>query len=128
MEMVIEDLDAAGALRAFGDLRLTRRAADRDIFVLAGHFADLSNGDSHTPDHRGVAILPGTDRPIRVAGEGTPLVAEFAIAQAAVELGTTCYSTRLLIGDVLECRHRLPQLYARVVALEVEVWLARKVA
>ncbi len=121
----VEELDAAAALLAFGDLRATRDRAERDILLLAAHFADLHHPDS-TP--RGARTLPGTERGIRLAGTGTPLVREFALAEAAAELHLTTFSARRLIGDALETRHRLPAIWARVLAGEAVTRLVRAVA
>ncbi len=125
-EVEVGDLDAGGALVAFGDLRRVRDRAERDIFLLAAHFADLYHVDTSRPDD--LRTRPGGERGIRVAGEGTPLVLEFAVAEMAAELALTCYRARRLIGDALETRHRLPLIWARVVAGEVPVWIAQRVA
>lgn len=127
--MVLEDVDelsAGEALVAFGDLRRTRDRASRDIFVLAAHFADLYHLDSADPG--GLHTLPGTERAIKVAGDGAPLVAEFAIAEMAAELAMTTWSARRLIGDALETRHRLPRVWARLLTGEVAAWMASKIA
>ena len=122
----VEELGASEALVAFGDLRRIRDRASRDIFVLAAHFADLY----HVVAGRdgGLRTAPGSERAIKVAGDGAPLVAEFAIAEMAAELGMTTWSARRLVGDALETRHRLPKLWARVLADEAPAWIASKVA
>jgi hypothetical protein len=122
----VEELDAADALLAFGDLRAARDRAERDIFVLAAHYADLHHPETTgRGDERG---LPGSDRPVRLGGEGTPAVLELAIAEAAPELHTTTFAARRLISDALDTRHRLPRIWARLVAGEVPVRLARAIA
>ena len=121
----VGELDAAAALLAFGDLRESRDRAERHILLLAAHFADLHHPDS-TPS--GARTLPGTERGIRLAGTGTPPVREFAIAEAAAELHLTTFSARRLIGDALETRHRLPAIWARVVAGQAVTRLVRAVA
>jgi hypothetical protein len=122
----VEELDAADALLAFGDLRATRDRAERDIFVVAAHYADL-----HHPEAIGRGdqpALPGADRGVRLGGHGTPPVLELTIAEAAAELHTTTFAARRLIGDALDTRHRLPRTWARVLACEVPVRLARTIA
>jgi hypothetical protein len=121
----VEDLDAADTLYAFGDLRATRERAERDIFVLAAHFADLHHPDAAVGDRK---VLPGADRGVQLGGRGTPLVLELAIAEAAAELHTTTFAARRLVGDALETRHRLSRIWTRVVACEVPVRVARKIA
>lgn len=126
METVaVEEMGAAEALHAFGDLRRARDRAERDLLRLAAHLADLYNVDADAPNRH---TLPGTERPIAVGGDGAPRILEFAIAEAAAELGTTSHSTKRLIGDALDLRHRLPRLWARVDVEEVPAWRARKVA
>lgn len=120
----LEELGAGEALQAFGRLRAERDRASRDIFVLAAHFADLYNVHA-TP--RGLR-RKGGERPIQVAGDGAPLVLEFAIAELAAELHLTTWSAKRLIGDALETRHRLPRLWQRVYDGEVADWIAAKVA
>ena len=66
--------------------------------------------------------------PLAIAGEGAPLVAEFAIPELAAALGLSTDSGRNLIGRALEVKHRLPRLWRRVVDGEVPVWRAKKIA
>jgi hypothetical protein len=121
----VEELDVAAALLAFGDLRETRDRAERDILLLAAHFADLHHPDA-TP--RGTRPLPGTERGVHLAGPGTPPVREFAVAEMAAELHLTTYSARRLLGDALETRHRLPKIWARVMTADALTRLVRCVA
>ncbi|HSJ19541.1 MAG TPA: hypothetical protein VK964_03110 [Nocardioidaceae bacterium] len=104
----VEDLDAADTLYAFVDLRATRERAERDIFVLAAHFADLHHPEATAGGDR--EVLPGADRGVQFGGRGTPLVLELAIAEAAAELHTTTFAARRLVGDALATRHRLPRI------------------
>ena len=53
---------------------------------------------------------------------------EFAASEVAGELEISTYAARALLADVLDVRHRLPRLWARVTACEVATWVARKVA
>jgi 5-methylcytosine-specific restriction endonuclease McrA len=63
-----------------------------------------------------------------LAGEGTPEVAEFSIAEFAAVLGRSTDAGRGYIGDALELAHRLPRIYARTQAGTLEVWRARQIA
>ena len=134
----VEELGAGDALAVFGDLREARAAAERDIFLLAAHYADLHHPDSD-PSAGGssggsqgrsgpAARLPGTEQPVRVGGVGTPPVREFAIAALAVELHLSTWSARRLVADALDTRHRLPGLWEGVRAGQVPPWRAAKVA
>ena len=67
------------------------------------------------------------DRPLEVAGYGAPTVSEFAITEFATALGLSSTGGRRFLGAALETKHRLPKLWARVMAGEVQVWKARRV-
>ena len=69
---VVETLDAVD--RLYG----VRVEAEAATFVLAAHFADLMAGEGLPVSRR---VLPGRERAVRLGGEGTPLVAEFAAAE-----------------------------------------------
>lgn len=71
---------------------------------------------------------PGRERARRLGGQGTPEVLEFAAAELGARQGTTTGAGRALIADALDLRHRLPQIWTRVLAGGVRVWRARKVA
>ena len=59
---------------------------------------------------------------------GTPEVSEYCAAEFGVLQGVSSTTGRLIIGDALDLRHRLPELWARVCAGGVRAWQARKVA
>jgi hypothetical protein len=74
------------------------------------------------------AMVEGTEDELAIAGEGAPLVAEFCVAELALALGMSTGAGKRYLGDAVEIRYRLPRLWARVVAGEVPVWKARKIA
>ena len=71
---------------------------------------------------------PGRERARRIGGTGTPVVCEFAAAELSGRLGVSTISAGMLMADGLDMVHRLPQLWARVEAGRVRVYLARLVA
>jgi hypothetical protein len=77
---------------------------------------------------------PGTaaalfgERPLPIAGDGTPLVAEFAVIELSAVLEQSHEATLALLGDVLDLAHRLPRLWTLVRSLQVPVRLAREAA
>ena len=73
-------------------------------------------------------VLPGREHLVTLGGQGTPLVAEFAPAIFAARLGKSPSAGARLIADALDLRYRLPRLWTRVEALEVEASYAREVA
>ena len=122
----MDDLDPPGALAA---ATTRRRAADRaeaELLALAAHWADLHAVLPGTDAAR--IAVPGTERLVRLAGEGTPEVAEFAPAELAAALSLSSFAGACLVGDALELRHRLPRLWARVAAGTLPAWRARKIA
>ena len=71
--------------------------------------------------------MPWAERDLEVAGDGAPTVAEFAITEFALAIGKSSDAGTTFVGDAVELAHRLPKLWARVVAGEVPVWKARRV-
>lgn len=99
---------------------------DREIseFAMAAEWADLHPVESILD----AATVEGTEGELAVAGPGAPLVAEFCVAELALAIGKTTDAGRTYLGDALEVRHRLPRLWVRVMAAEVPVWKARRIA
>jgi hypothetical protein len=63
-----------------------------------------------------------------IAGEGAPLVAEFAVAEFAAALGLPTEHGRAFLGEALELRYRLPRVWRRVLAGDLAPWRARRIA
>ena len=63
-----------------------------------------------------------------VAGEGAPLVAEFAVTEFAAAIGVSTDAGKRYVGHALELRHRLPRVWRRVVQGDLRAWLARRIA
>ncbi|MBC2934924.1 DUF222 domain-containing protein, partial [Nocardioides sp. zg-1228] len=113
-------------LRAIRERRLVEERAAADQLVLAAQWADL-----HPPEsihHAASFTVPGCEHEEPIAGEGTPLVAEFCVAELGSVLGVSTVSAKRLIGHALELRHRLPRLWAQVHAGRVPAWRAQAVA
>ncbi|HWI42477.1 MAG TPA: HNH endonuclease signature motif containing protein [Nocardioides sp.] len=68
------------------------------------------------------------DTGVPIAGEGAPLVSEFALMELIAVLERSPDSGRSYVGRVIECAWRLPLLYAAVVAGKVAPWRAERVA
>ncbi|WP_395659346.1 DUF222 domain-containing protein [Nocardioides sp.] len=96
--------------------------AEIDLLVLATDWVAL-----HPGEEVDTSIEFGM-RDLQIAGDGAPTIDEAAVAEFALAVGRTTDAGRLFLGDAVELRHRLPRLWARVVAGEVAVWKARKVA
>jgi hypothetical protein len=107
-----------------------KRLAEAREFELAAHWGEAHPGDdapamADAPVYE-ANVLFG-DRPLEVAGYGAPTVSEFAITEFATALGMSATGGRRFLGSALETKHRLPRLWARVMAGEVQVWKARRV-
>ena len=109
-------LDAATIITT----QITELEAQKFQFALL--WAHLHPGDQID------TTIPWEERDLEVAGDGAPTVAEFAIADFALAVGISSDAGRRLLGDAVETHHRLPRLWARVIAHEVPVWKARKIA
>jgi len=109
------------------ELRRAADTAEAELLATACAWADR-----HPPESiEGAATYVERgfgDTAIPVAGSGAPLVAEFAVAELAAVMGLTTEAGRRLVGHALELRHRLPRLWARVQAVELPAWRARRVA
>ncbi|HEY0889479.1 MAG TPA: HNH endonuclease signature motif containing protein [Nocardioides sp.] len=104
--------------------RETARAAEVQVMVDAIAWAAMHSVDSLDR----AATLPGTEGCVAIAGEGAPLVAEFAIAELAAVLGRSTDSGRIWLGQVMECRYRLPRIWAGLTGGRVQPWQARRIA
>jgi hypothetical protein len=112
---------AKAALRA-------RREADLALLLAAVEWAEShpSPGADDVAgwgddDLYGEGFLP-------LAGEGASLVAEFAPLEFAASLGWSSDAAKSVMGDGLELKQRLPQLWGQVLELVVPVGLARQAA
>ena len=121
----IEDLDEGAVLDRLDVLRATERRTQAEVLQLAVQFAVLHDDHTLDPNSRD---LDGRERAVAYGGAGTPLVTEFCAAHFGARLQLSPYAARQLIADALDLRHRLPQLWHRVRALEVKVSYARFVA
>jgi hypothetical protein len=125
LDKAVDEHSGVETLDAVESIHRASVAGNAEVFALAAHFADIYNGDGLDSSGR---VLPGMERPVRFGGEGTPLVREFAFEEFGARMGMGPVAVRHYIGDALNTRHRLPRLWARVVALDVKVSYARSVA
>ena len=129
MEAVIEDQDAAGTLASLARLG---RVKWRPSGTCSCSWRTSRTCATPTPC-RGTAagagrVFTGMERVVSLGGVETPLVRSSPPPRWPRRLEISTYAARALIADVLGVRHRLPRLWARVVACEVATWVARKVA
>ena len=68
------------------------------------------------------------DTGLPVAGDGAPLVSEFAIMELSAVLGRSSDGGRIYVGQVLSCAWRLPNVWAAVMAGRLSPWRAGRIA
>ena len=119
----LAELDAAGTLAAAEANEHALITAEIRRLELPAHWADL---------HAGEAVaecgLPGSERPVRLGGEGTPTVADFAPAELGCVLRISDGSACRLIADALDLRHRLPLIWTAAREGRVPAYQARHIA
>jgi hypothetical protein len=123
----LADLDPAATLAAVEERLSARRVGEVADMLLVLRWCDLHSGD---PQAQPGAVPPGRggDRLLLIGGEGTPEVSELCFAELAVARGAGMIATENYAAAVLDLRHRLPLPWAAVQRLEVEGWVARKIA
>jgi hypothetical protein len=121
---VADDLERRSVADALVSNHATLVDAECRELVLAARWADLHPAESLGSG----VVLPGTERSKRYGGDGTPFAGEFAAAELGVLLGRSHVAAATLMADALDVRHRLPQLWAALLAGRVRVWQARHVA
>jgi Domain of unknown function (DUF222) len=117
------ELDGAATLTAAEANEHTLITAETRRLHIAAHWADIHPGDA-VPQSR----FPGAERAVRLGGDGTPTVAEFAPTELGCSLRMPYGSAARLIADALDLQHRLTQTWAAVQAGQVPVWQARRIA
>jgi hypothetical protein len=123
----LTERDASGLLAAASAAVRARRLAEvEDLLVLAQWAAMHSTDPTIGPD--GALARRVGNVLVRLGEEGTLGVQDFSLGQIAAARGTGVTATSNAIADVLDLRHRLPRVWARCEAGEVEVWVARRVA
>ncbi len=133
IERVIDPvaLDRSGTLVVAETTLRALKSLDAETLQLAAHWADLHDPASLPPPQDTFEErrrrLNG-DHGVRLGGEGTPEVLASCLAELGTVLETSSGGARHLVADALDLRHRLPRLWAEVVAGRVRAWKARQVA
>ncbi len=117
----LEELATADLLSAAAEFdRIQNRAAVR-ILESALVFADRHGEVYREP-------RPGYERIHVYGGDGCPGVAEFAPIEFGAVMRMSSGAAAALIGEALALRHRLPRIWAAVLAGNAVPWRARKIA
>jgi len=121
----VDEYDAEEILDVVESLHQARIVNECRVLELAVQFAIVHNGDSLLADGQ---RLPGRQRPVRLGGQGTPTVAEFAPAMLGARMQLSSFAAKMLIADGLDTRFRLPRMWAQVRAHTARAGLVRQVA
>ena len=126
----LDGLDTADLLAAASGFDLVEERAAVRKLQAALAFADRNAVvDDHTGDGRdgvGGGVLAGTERIKVYGGAGCPGIAEFAPVEFGAVLRVSSGAAASFIGEALALRHRLPRIWAAVLAGNAVPWRARK--
>jgi hypothetical protein len=120
-------VDAAAILACARRARAAANSAETQVLVQAVEWARLHEV-TDLDEAATWLVERGRDTGIPIAGDGAPLVSEFAVAEFATALGLTAESGRNLVAQAIELAYRLPRLWARVTAGQLAPWRARRIA
>jgi hypothetical protein len=127
MESVFEnelvELDAAATLAAAEANEHALITAETRRLQIAAHWADLHPGDAIANSR-----IRGAEHAVRLGGDGTPTVAEFAAAELGGVLRLSDGAAGKLIADALDLRHRLKLTWAAASTGQVPAYQARHLA
>ncbi|GAA1144680.1 hypothetical protein [Nocardioides aquiterrae] len=126
--VVLISEDSPAAVLAASEAALTeRRTAQVKDLLLVLQWADLHGGDPQR-EPGAVPARFGGDKLVELGGDGTPSVQDLCVHELAIARQTHPMATRSTMADALDLRHRLPRVWAQVVELACEPWVACKVA
>jgi hypothetical protein len=131
-EASVERMDSRVTLRAISACHRDQLRAECSVLELAAHFADQNPPQTITDvsviAHGGRLSRSVREQAMQLGGDGTPLVAEFCIADLAIAMEDSTARARATMAAALDLRHRLPLLWQRVCDGNVRAWMAIKVA
>jgi hypothetical protein len=122
-----DHVDDAELLWLVEDAELQCREADRRKLRYALEWARRHVvSDARDAAHWSDADLREVEQAI--GGDGTPLIASACVASFATALGVSTRTAMQLLSDSLDLFYRLPRVWARMEAVEIAPWRARKIA
>lgn len=102
-----------------------RREVEAELLVAAAEWAAMNGPETVDPEE---AKKPGRESVRHYGGPGTPYVASFAGAEFGARIDRSTSAGDEFIAAALDLQYRLPQLWHRVQAGEVQASYARHVA
>ncbi|WP_427895781.1 HNH endonuclease signature motif containing protein [Kribbella sp. GL6] len=131
-ECDLDELDTAAVLTAAAEFARIQEKAAVGVLQAALAFADRNAVLEDHPDDplrsSSGGALPGLERLCVYGGDGCPGVAEFAPIEFGAVVGMSSGAAASLMGEALALRHRLPRVWAAVLAGKAAAWRARKIA
>ncbi|CAN5394613.1 hypothetical protein BH11ACT8_BH11ACT8_36030 [soil metagenome] len=113
--------EVGDVLRRLEESARRRRRVEVDDLLLVLEWADLHRLQVD-PE------VPGGESLREIGGDGTPRIQELALCELGIARGVHTLSARAAVADALDLRHRLPDTFDLVLALDTDLWVARKVA
>ncbi|MFJ9314906.1 DUF222 domain-containing protein [Pimelobacter simplex] len=112
------------------DLRAGVRGREESVVREWAGIVEWAAGNTVADPAAGAATIRDgfLDTGLPIAGEGAPLVSEFALMELIAVLGRSPDGGRIYVGRVLERAWRLPQVYASVAAGRLAPWRAERIA
>jgi len=122
---LVRPRDPGGILAFAVEQRAAADRAEANLLVAATDFAGVHG----FTDAREFGIRGrGIERMVRLGGDGTPEVAEFAPAEFGAELKMSTYAAEQLMAAALDLQHRLPMTWTAVQLLLTKAWIGVKIA
>ena len=126
MSLALVSPRCPGGILAFAvEQRAVADRAEANVLVAATEFADVH---SFTDARQFGIASRGIERMVRLGGDGTPEVAEFAPAEFGAELKMSTYAAEQLMAAALDLRHRLPMTWTAVQMGLTKAWIGVKIA
>ena len=114
---LLTDLAAEATIRAQSQIR---------EWAAIAAWADQSVVD--TTEGAATLLAGVIDTGVPIAGDGAPLVSEFALMELIAVLGRSPDGGRAYVGRVIECAWRLPNVWTAVMSGRLAPWRAERIA
>jgi 5-methylcytosine-specific restriction endonuclease McrA len=126
----VEHLDADWLLSLAEESETQSRIAERNKLRLVAQWCVLHppTTDTGPATWSQAGVREVLDHDETLGADGTPGVAAFCAEPLATALEISTHAAMSLIADVLNLQHRLPRTWAKVEALQVPAWRARRLA
>lgn len=129
MPIQVDDLDRDWLLFLAEDAEVQARQSERRLLRYALAWCRLNPATEETGTATWADLGPEALRcDETIGGDGTPAVAAFAAEELGAALSISTAAALQLMADALNLHHRLPLIWGRVEALDLQPWRARRIA